>query len=440
MKKGITAVLITSLILVMSMLNYSHASAESISDVQDKINQLEKEQKKIKGEQGNIHSDKVETENKMSQNKAKQSTIESEIQVLNKKLNATKTLIEAKETEIKETDEAIEALKNTIDKLKVEIISLEDRILKRELLLKERLVSMQKSGGNVGFIEVVFGAKNFSDFISRSSAVTTIMDQDKLIMDAQTADKLALEVKKRDVEEKKIVIEDKKLNLENQKNEMLALKVQLDDQAKQKKTLMVQLQSEHEELEEYNIGLEEEQKVLAAQAVALEKAKKMAVNDKKKLEQLAREKENAAGGNNLTGNKNGIFSWPANGRVSSHYGWRTHPIFGTKKLHAGTDIAVPTGTPLKAAASGVVSLASPLGGYGNAIMITHVINGQTYTTVYGHLSSMSVSPGQAVSEGQVIGATGNTGNSTGPHLHFEVHLGTWGNAKNNSVNPMNYLK
>ena len=122
--------------------------------------------------------------------------------------------------------------------------------------------------------------------------------------------------------------------------------------------------------------------------------------------------------------------------MTSGYGMRNHPVYGTPRLHAGVDFAVGIGTPLRAPADGVVSTARFMGGFGNVIMISHYINGQSYTTVSAHLSSINVSPGQAVSEGQVIGATGNTGTSTGPHLHFEVHIGGYGNP----VNPLPYLK
>lgn len=451
MKKALTAVFITSFLLVINTLNSAYVSAESINDAQNKINKLEKEQQEVKDKQGNIHNDKKATEDKINKNKKKQKATEQDLNAITKELNETKSKIETKEAEIVKTDQEIEALHEMIGALKKDIEILIDRIEKRELLIKDRLRSMQKSGGNVGFIEVIFGSKNFSEFISRTSAVSTIMDQDKSIMDAQTADKIELEDKKVEVEVKKKTIEAKKVALEDQKKELSVLKDQLDEKAKEKKTLIAQLEKEHEKLEEYNVSLDEEKEILAAQASALEKAKKLAINEKNNLEQLAKEqaaREKAAkettksdsAASPSTGNKNGIFSWPAQGRISSHYGWRTHPIFGTKKLHAGTDIAVGTGTPLKAAASGVVSTARAMGGYGNVIMITHVIDGKTYTTVYAHLNSISVSPGQAVSEGQVIGATGNTGNSTGPHLHFEVYIGEWSNSKGNTVNPLNYLK
>lgn len=117
----------------------------------------------------------------------------------------------------------------------------------------------------------------------------------------------------------------------------------------------------------------------------------------------------------------GVFTWPLPGYTnnSSAYGWRIHPIYGTRKFHKGEDIPAPTGTAIVAAASGKVIGAGWVSGYGNYTQIDH---GNGYVTAYGHQSRIDVSVGQTVTAGQKIGAVGSTGNSTGPHLHFEVYL------------------
>jgi murein DD-endopeptidase MepM/ murein hydrolase activator NlpD len=111
--------------------------------------------------------------------------------------------------------------------------------------------------------------------------------------------------------------------------------------------------------------------------------------------------------------------WPARGTVTSEYGSR----WG--RLHAGIDIAAPTGTPIWAAKAGTVVVAGVQGGYGNAVVVDH---GGGMTTLYGHQSRIAARTGQQVSQGQLIGYVGNTGNSTGPHLHFETRYG--GSARN----------
>jgi murein DD-endopeptidase MepM/ murein hydrolase activator NlpD len=103
--------------------------------------------------------------------------------------------------------------------------------------------------------------------------------------------------------------------------------------------------------------------------------------------------------------------------MTSRYGWRTHPLTGTRRFHSGVDIGAPSGTPIVATAAGTVVSAGWNGGYGKAVVIQH---GDTQQTLYGHMSEISVQAGQTVPQGTVIGLVGSTGNSTGPHLHFET--------------------
>ncbi|MFN8037104.1 MAG: peptidoglycan DD-metalloendopeptidase family protein [Acidimicrobiia bacterium] len=113
------------------------------------------------------------------------------------------------------------------------------------------------------------------------------------------------------------------------------------------------------------------------------------------------------------------FARPVSGAIVSGFGYRVHPIFHTSRLHAGIDLEEPAGVPIRAAAAGVVAIAGPRGGYGNAVVIDH---GNRLATVYGHQSRIAVAPGQRVNAGQVIGYVGSTGWATGPHLHFEVRV------------------
>lgn len=124
------------------------------------------------------------------------------------------------------------------------------------------------------------------------------------------------------------------------------------------------------------------------------------------------------------------FQWPISGRVGSGFGYRIHPIYGTRRLHTGIDMGASSGTPIAAAKAGTVIGASYRGGYGNAVVISH---GGGISTLYAHQSKLNVSVGQEVSRGDIVGWVGSTGASTGPHLHFEVR------ANGSPVDPIPYL-
>jgi murein DD-endopeptidase MepM/ murein hydrolase activator NlpD len=138
---------------------------------------------------------------------------------------------------------------------------------------------------------------------------------------------------------------------------------------------------------------------------------------------------NSAGGGPALGD--GTFIWPVSGSITSPFGSRTDPITGATAFHAGIDIGASCGTPIKAAGTGVVlSAGATTGGYGNMTLLNH---GDGLSTLYGHQSSINVSAGQSVTQGQVIGYVGSTGKSTGCHLHFEVRV------NGNPVDPTGYL-
>lgn len=433
LKKGILYIG-TMLLMTIVTLNSNSVSAQSISE---KINELQQKEKQLKAEQSNLNSDIDETKSKIAENKSKQKTVMDEIADIDEKLSKTTTDIQQKEQEISDTNKEINQLNSDLEQLKVEIKELEERIEKREELLKDRLRAMQQNGGIIKYLEVIFGSQSFGDFITRSTAVNAIMDQDKTIMEEHAADKVALESKEKELDKKKKEVEAKKAALENQKKDLEGLKAQLDTQLAQKEKLMKKLEEEQVNLEEYVMSKEEEQQVLKEQAAIVQKAKNEALQEKARMEAAKKQSSNgsASGGSSsgLSAGGSGVLSWPASGRLSSNYGYRS---FNGGGFHYGIDIAAPQGTPVYAAASGVVTRANYSSSYGNVIYIYHPSIDKT--TVYAHLHSMSVSSGQQVDAGQNIGGIGNTGRSFGNHLHFEVHNGLW--KQHGGVNPMNFLK
>ena len=128
--------------------------------------------------------------------------------------------------------------------------------------------------------------------------------------------------------------------------------------------------------------------------------------------------------------RSSTFSWPVTGKVTDGYGWRTHPITGKRQFHEGIDIAASSGTAVRAAASGTVTFAGWSNGYGRLVVVSH---GEGYETKYGHLSRYAVSKGAKVSKGDTLGYVGQSGDATGPHLHFEITV------SRQAKNPRNYL-
>lgn len=361
----------------------------------------------------------------------------AQIQALDSEIIAT-------ENNISKVLNAIKLTTTEIEKLHASIAELERKIEERDKLLKERIRAVQVSGGSVSYVDVLLGANSFIDFIDRFSAVNTLMEADRKILKEQADDKKQLE-------EQKASLENKLKEQEESKNKLVSLKASLDSQKASKGDLIDQLEVEQSKLQEQkevmeteyeevlNLSQDVQDKIVSEQKRLEEVARKIAEEKKRKEEEERKRQEAAGGSTTIPDVSPGAWTKPASGRLTSGYGYRVHPIYGTGKMHYGVDFANSTGTPVVSAADGVVSYASPLSTYGNVIMVTHSIDGQTFTSLYAHLSSIKVSVGQVVSKGQLIGAIGTTGNSTGPHLHFEIHVGNWEGMAKNSVNPLRYI-
>lgn len=449
------------------------ASANSLNDLKSEKEQLEQKENQLNS---TINKKKGD----ISKNQNTQEDLLAQIQSLDNKINETDKEIDSILAEINRTNSEIDKLQGTIKVL-------EKKIADRDELIKERLRAVQVSGGSVNYLDVLLGASSFADFIDRFSAVNTLMDADRKILEEQAADK-------KSVEEQKAEVEEKLAEQKQSRNKLMNLKATLDSQKVSKGKLVDKLEAqqallikekghleeEHEEV--LKVSKAVENKIVAEQARLIEVARQAEIARKKKEaaererqaavereRQVAaererqaaaeRERQNAANQSSsrqksttvsrpvavapapepepVVSVSSGTWTRPASGRFSSTFGGRN--IGSGNEFHYGSDIANSVGTPIVSAADGIVSHAGPMGTYGNVIMVTHSINGQIFTTVYAHLSAINSSVGQSVSKGQLIGKMGNTGRSTGSHLHFEVHVGPWNSSRSNAVNPIRYV-
>lgn len=396
--------------------------ATSLSDLKQEKSQNEQDMKQL-----NKSIDQKSNEIKTIENT--QDKLLGQIQKLNKDINITNEAIDTVNAEIN-------AANREISELVVVIEELELKIQQRDELLTERARAIQ-AGGSVSYLDVLLGANSFIDFIDRFSAVNTLMDADRQIMRDQKNDKEALE-------EQKLILENKKRKLEENHAELARLKESLDLQKKEMNKLIDELEAEQNKLRNQKNLLEEEY----SEALEINDTLQKQINKEQariaeiaRQEALRKQREQAANGGGNSGNTPsvaaGTWTKPANGRLTSPFGWRN--IGSGNEFHYGIDIANSSGTPIVSAGDGVVSYASALSTYGNVIMVTHSIDGQIWTTVYAHLSGYSVGVGDVVSKGQKIGSMGNTGRSTGPHLHFEIHNGSWNGKRTNALNPLRYI-
>ncbi len=298
----------------------------------------------------------------------------------------------------------------------------EEELLGAQKLEKEQLeryrarVRAMEENGTLNYLAMILKANNLGELLSAIDDIGEIMQSDRKLEDAY------IEARE-NTEEVKAEYEEYRAEINGKQDALRREKVQLEAELEEASQLLLNIRKDLESHQaEYDAIMAEEERTEAAidRLVAQLEAER-AEAARKAAEEAAR--NNAQQGGNSGGGyagATGSFVFPVASYVyiSSRFGERVHPITGELKHHNGMDIASNMGTTVYAADGGKVVLADWNGGYGNCIMIDH---GNGYKTLYGHLSVISVSEGQRVSQGAVIGAVGSTGNSTGPHLHFEVY-------------------
>lgn len=264
-----------------------------------------------------------------------------------------------------------------------------------QLAIYKQHVRAMEENGDYTYLSIIFGSRSLSELMANLDMIGEIMEADKRMYDQYTA-------AREDAEEIKAEYESTLSALADKQDEYEAEKAELEAKIEEANDMIAQLE------EEINSNYELYLEVLA-QEEALESD----------IQNMIAEMERQEAANSIT--STGTYIWPLPGySPGSAYGWRMHPIYNEMRFHAGEDIGAPSGTPILAADSGMATVIPDNGnGYGNYIMINH---GGGRVTLYAHMSAFAISNGETVSQGQTIGYVGSTGNSTGPHLHFEVRV------------------
>lgn len=349
--------------------------------------ELEEKQQQLNGIQQQMEAQ----QRKAELARRKEQTIAGQLRAIQQELDAAEDEFEAINDQLENTEQHIQAN-----------LELSTRLTKKlevqTKTLHRRIRDIYKNG-QVNYLDVLLGAKNFNDFVGRMDILKKILAYDNALIQGTKIDRATLRKAKEQLEQDRAKI------------------VELRKLAEVKKAQVTSRRQERRGV--LNAATYERE--------TAEQAYRELIETSRQIEQLI--KRIQSGEKNI-GGSTGTMTWPAEGEITSPFGWRVHPIFGTQRLHTGIDIGADYGDSVRAADGGVVIHADWMGGYGNAVIIDH---GNGISTLYAHNSQLLVDEGQSVAKGQTVARCGSTGYSTGPHVHFEVRQ------NGSPVNPLNYL-
>lgn len=384
MRRRLLVVLAVFLLAALSAGTASGNTQSELDDVRDRIEELSSQ---IEGAQAR----RSEAAQSVIAAKERLSDLIGQVQAAESALAVIEADIATEETELARVTGLLDHFAAALASTQLKLANTKETL---SVQVVELYMNASMDGTRLfGFNDAAEATIGFAYVDGLRGDTSKLLDQLDILKSEETRQKGVLteqrgvqQVLLADLEEKRVVQQEEVARVDG-------LRAEAADAAASAEALVVSITADIAAFEQHKDGLE-------ADAAALE------------AELAARPSTGAAPGSGLMR--------PVPGAVSSPFGYRVHPIFGTRRLHTGWDMRAASGDPIVAVADGVVVSASVRGGYGNAVVIDH---GGGFATLYAHQSSMAVGAGQQVSQGQVIGYVGCTGYCTGPHLHFETRVG-----------------
>lgn len=331
-----------------------------------------------------------EVQQKMQEMETRRAAAREEAEAASASLDEVMGRLRELQAQSDELTRKSDALQSSIDDNQAQLDAKKRELDERMQIYGRRLRNIYMNG-QLNYLDILLGATDFTEFSSRMYLLQKIIARDVAMLE---------DIKKstEEIQARQEVLDKEMKEIQITRAELDAKKAKVDEVRERRAQILYKAEeAKHDSEEEYDRLLAISENIAA----------------------MLRNMESGGGYAPAGGGGTGRFMWPCSGEITSYYGWRTHPVFGTTRYHSGMDIAVDYGTPIHAADSGTVIYSGWLGGYGNAVMIDH---GGGLVTLYGHNQSLNVSEGQYVSKGTVIAYAGSTGWSTGPHCHFEVRL------------------
>ena len=345
----------------------------------------------------------------------KKSEAEKTIGTVYEQLHAIQIELDTATADLKQVQADRIRLDQDITKTEAELKAAQERLQSREKVFYKRVRDIYING-RLSYLDVVVGSKDFSDFANRMEMLKRILQADMELINT--------------IKTEREEIASKKAKLEADRAKVL----ELEKVAQEKQTIINQKKAERQAVLERAMNdrdtADRAYNELMASSASITAMLQQRAAERAAAAAAASQGGGGGGATTTWVQGTGQLAAPVNAPITSDFGWRIHPIYGTSRLHAGTDFGVDEGTPVHAADGGVVVEAGWISGYGYTVIIDH---GNGMSTLYAHNSDVAVSPGQTVSKGQVVSYSGNTGGSTGPHLHFEVRI------NGEPTDPMGYL-
>lgn len=371
--------------------------------------------------------------------------LQQEIATIEEKKENVSEYIEELDKKSDELAEKIVKNREKIGTLKIKVKALRSEKKQTEAkkniqydAMKQRIKYMYENG-NEDYVELILGSESLSDFFNRTEYVARVTDYDKNLLGEYQKTCKALETAEKKIEQKLDELELTKAHLQVEKSSVAELVTKKQEEIADYQELIANKNTSLGDTEVLLASQENElEKLMAAQRAARAAEEKKKQEAAREAAKKAEEKKETPKFNDIDAEpaeeerNTGGYGWPlaASGRISSTFGYRTSPTKGASTYHKGVDIAVPVGTAVLATKAGTVITATYSASAGNYVAISH---GEGVYSYYMHCSGLNVRSGQSVSAGQQIALSGNTGISTGPHLHFGLFM------NGGYVNPLNYV-
>ena len=332
---------------------------------------------------------------KIEETKEKEKVATGRLIVIQKKLYKTQEELRKNKGELSSTQNSLELTEEKLTELKSDYSTLRKDA--------ESRIKQIYQGQRLKMLEILLKTPSLTDFLDMLYYQKLLIAQDKDLLEK-------LSTQSKEIEHYKDRLAGEKIRIANIVSSIEKQKMQIAREHASQSNLVEKLRTERASYESAERQIERESQQLISEINRL---------------------IGKGGFNGPSVPGSGVFSYPVHGRLTSPFGLRRHPMFKVVSFHSGVDLAAPYGTAIMASDTGRVIFNGWYGGYGKVVIVDH---GMNYSTLYAHLSRASASRGQTIIKGQTVGYEGQTGYSTGPHLHFEVRK------NGRPQNPLNYLR